>query len=90
MFVLLKTICRGNGLFTTRAFGSSSNGKRLMSELRAAMRATFALEGDPFESYSYRERSWKTKFRALADAPAVVAAAMREAGMSPRADGPGS
>jgi len=81
VFVLLKTICRGNGLFGTRAFGSQSNGKRLMSELRTAMRGTFGLEGDPFEKYSFRERSWKVKFRALAATPAELEAARRELGV---------
>jgi hypothetical protein len=81
VFVLLKTICRGNGLFATRAFGSQSNGKRLMSELRTAMRGTFGLEGDPFEKYSFREKSWKVKFRALAAAPAELEAARRELGV---------
>jgi hypothetical protein len=72
VFVLLQTICQGNGLFVTRAFGSKENGKRLMSELRVAMRATFGLEGDPFERYSFKEHSWKPKFRALAAAPVQV------------------
>jgi hypothetical protein len=84
VFALLKTICRGNGLFGTRAFGSRSNGKRLMSELRGAMRATFGLEGDPFEPYSFRERSWKVKFHALAAAPAVLEERKREAGQAPQ------
>jgi hypothetical protein len=88
VFVLLKTICRGNGLFGTRAFGSQSNGKRLMSELRAAMRATFGVEGDPFEKYSFRERSWKVKFRALAAPPAELQEAMREVGRSPQGENP--
>ena len=78
VFVLLKTICRGNGLFVTRAFGSATNGKRLMSELRTAMRATFGLAGDPFERYSRNLKMWKPKFRALAAAPGDFEAAMRE------------
>ena len=43
VFVLLKTICQGNGNFSTRAFGSKENGKRLVSQLRTAMRKTFGL-----------------------------------------------
>jgi hypothetical protein len=78
VFVLLKTICRGNGLFVTRAFGTASNGKRLMSELRKALRTTFGLASDPFEAYSRRTHNWKPKFRALAATPAEVAAARRE------------
>jgi hypothetical protein len=75
-------------VFGTRAFGSQSNGKRLMSELRAAMRATFGIGGDPFEKYSFRERSWKVKFRALAAPPADLEEAMREVGLSPRRENP--
>jgi hypothetical protein len=78
VFLLLKTICRGNGNFETRAFGSRENGKRLVSQLRTAMRRTFGLADDPFVRYSYRDRCWKPKFRALAAAPKVVAAAERE------------
>jgi hypothetical protein len=51
-------------------------------------RATFGLEGDPFENYSFRERSWKVKFRALAAPPAELEEAMREAGLSPRRENP--
>jgi len=80
-FVLLKTICQGNGIFQTRAFGTSSNGKRLMSELRKALRATFGLEGDPFEVYSRFNHNWKPKFRALAAAPRELESAMKELGV---------
>jgi hypothetical protein len=76
-FRLLKTICEGNGMFVTRAFGSRANGKRLVSDLRKALRATFGIEGDPFEAYSFRDHQWKTRFRALAAPPKVMAAARR-------------
>jgi hypothetical protein len=77
-FDLLKTICRGSGLFTTRAYGSRDNGKRLVSDVRKALVATFAIESDPFERYSFRDRCWKVKFRALAAPPKVIASATRE------------
>jgi hypothetical protein len=80
-FALLKTICEGNGLFVTRAFGSRSNGKRLISNLRDALQATFGLDDDPFERYSTTDHAWRPKFRALADTPAAVEAAMRELGV---------
>jgi hypothetical protein len=77
-FQLLKTICRGNGLFDTRAFGTRANGKRLVSDLRKALVATFAIDADPFEKYSFRDHCWKVRFRALAAPPKVIAAATRE------------
>ncbi|HEY2512532.1 MAG TPA: hypothetical protein VGI39_16810 [Polyangiaceae bacterium] len=69
VFRLLKVIVEGEGFFTTRSFGTSSNGKRLMSELRTALRETFGIAGDPFEPYSRRDKGWKPKFRALSCAP---------------------
>jgi hypothetical protein len=72
--VLLKKICHGNGMFQTRGFGSTTNGKRLMSELRTALKNTFGLESDPFERYSRATHCWKPKFVALAQAPAGIEA----------------
>ncbi len=77
VFTLLKTVCAGNGIFTTRSFGSRDNGKRLVSELRGALRETFGIASDPFERYSFKLHCWKPKFRALAAAPKVVEAATR-------------
>jgi hypothetical protein len=77
VFGLLTTVCAKNGDFTTRAFRTRENGKRAVSELRTALRATFALEDDPFERYSFRTKSWKPKFRAFAAMPTPAEAEVR-------------
>ena len=84
-FRLLRTICEGNGQFVTRKFGSSANGKTLMSDLRAALCAAFGIADDPFKKYSKHYKQWKPNFVALAGTP-VEARAMASDAKWLRAD----
>jgi hypothetical protein len=77
-FVLLRRICDGNGIFDTRPWGGRENGKKIVSELRQALSAAFEMSEIPIEAYSKRNKSWKTKFRALAGKPSEVARLLDE------------
>jgi hypothetical protein len=77
-YTLLQRICDGNGVFDTRPWGSQANGKKVVSELRAALTKAFGIEESPIETYSRGTRSWKTRFRAYASAPVEVRAMLRE------------
>ncbi len=71
-FVLLRRICDGNGVFDTRPWGGRENGKQIVSELRRALGAAFALEEAAIEPYSRSTKSWKPRFRAFMAAPREV------------------
>ena len=76
-FDLLRRICDGNGSFNTKPWGGQTNGRKIVSELRLALSRAFGIEEAPIGRYSYRAKSWKTKFRALAAAPGTVSAVER-------------
>lgn len=65
---LLVAFCDGHGYLQTARFGTPGATKNLVSRLRAALQAVFALEDDPFHPYS-RRQSWKTRFVAGARPP---------------------
>jgi hypothetical protein len=86
-FKLLRRICDGNGVFDTRPWGSRENGKQVVSELRRGLSAAFEIAESPIETYSFRAKSWKTKFRAFVARPSEVRAMERTLGSLPEARG---
>jgi hypothetical protein len=74
-FELLVAICETNGDFTTAAFGTPENGKRLVSVLRKKLCAAFGIAESPFDRYSRSQKRWRPRFLALSAAPASMRSA---------------
>lgn len=61
VWLMLVAFCDGHGYLQTSTFGSQGATKNLISRLRAALKAVFGLDEDPFHDYSTRQ-SWKSRF----------------------------
>jgi hypothetical protein len=66
---LFVALLEGHGYLKTARFGSRGATKNLISRLRAALKAVFGLDDDPFYDYE-RERTWRTRFVAGPRPPA--------------------
>jgi hypothetical protein len=58
---LLLAFLEGRGYLETSRFGGVAATKKLVSRLRAALRAAFELRDDPFHRYE-RKSGWRTRF----------------------------
>ncbi len=67
-WALLLLVCEGGGMFRWKNLGTFGNAKKIVSELRAVMKAKFGVSDDPFEPFSYDDQ-WRSKFRAWPDPP---------------------
>ena len=65
-WALLVACCEGKGTFRWKVFGTFENARQVVTRLRKALRAVFAVDEDPFHDFTYTDQ-WRTRFRAGAD-----------------------